>query len=135
MINQEYHDSSRLLSIPVAYLVTMVSFSFCIKMYSYLFFFFSYGIIHSGGAGKYLADWIMMGEPPYDLIEMDPNRYGKWTTQEYLFKKARESYGNNNLLGYPKEDRLGGRPTERISGIYEKLKKRGAEYGFHSGIM
>lgn len=94
---------------------------------------FSYGIIHSGGAGKYLADWIMMGEPPYDLIEMDPNRYGKWTTQEYLFKKARESYGNNNLLGYPKEDRLGGRPTERISGIYEKLKRRGAEYGFHSG--
>ncbi|XP_071846025.1 dimethylglycine dehydrogenase, mitochondrial-like isoform X2 [Apostichopus japonicus] len=94
---------------------------------------FSYGIIHSGGAGKFLSDWILNGEPPYDLIEMDPNRYGKWTTQEYTAIKARESYGNNNLLGYPKEDRLGGRPTERTSGVYEKLRRRGAEYGFHSG--
>ncbi|KAI8483162.1 hypothetical protein Bbelb_390440, partial [Branchiostoma belcheri] len=31
------------------------------------------GVIHSGGLGKYLTHWIMSGQPPYDLIETDPN--------------------------------------------------------------
>lgn len=56
-----------------------------------------YGIIHAGGIGKYLSDWILEGEPPFDLIEVDPNRYGKWTTTEYTAAKARESYGFNNI--------------------------------------
>lgn len=57
----------------------------------------SYGIIHAGGVGKYLSDWILHGEPPFDLIELDPNRYGKWTTAQYTEAKARESYGFNNI--------------------------------------
>jgi hypothetical protein len=56
-----------------------------------------YGIIHAGGVGKYLSDWILQGEPPFDLIELDPNRYGKWTTPQYTEAKARESYGFNNI--------------------------------------
>lgn len=56
-----------------------------------------YGIIHAGGVGKYLSDWILHGEPPFDLIELDPNRYGKWTTTQYTEAKARESYGCNNI--------------------------------------
>ncbi|XP_013400474.1 dimethylglycine dehydrogenase, mitochondrial isoform X1 [Lingula anatina] len=94
---------------------------------------FGYGIVHAGGVGKYLSDWILNGEPPYDLIELDPNRYGKWTTKDYLFKKARESYGFNNVIGHPKEERFAGRPTERVSGAYELMKERGAEMGFHAG--
>lgn len=94
---------------------------------------FGYGIIHAGGAGKYLSDWILDGEPPYDLIEVDPDRYSTWTTREYVFKKARESYGMNNAIGYPKDERWAGRPTNRISGIYELMKKKGAEMGFHAG--
>jgi len=56
-----------------------------------------YGIIHSGGVGKFLSDWIVSGEPPYDLIECDPNRYAHWTSVPYLCAKARESYGFNNV--------------------------------------
>lgn len=37
-----------------------------------------YGIIHAGGAGKYLSEWIVNGEPTYDLVECDPSRFGKW---------------------------------------------------------
>ncbi|XP_038068616.1 dimethylglycine dehydrogenase, mitochondrial-like [Patiria miniata] len=92
-----------------------------------------YGIIHSGGIGKYLSDWMIDGEPPYDLVEIDANRYGNWTTREYTSIKARESYGMNNAIGWPREERWAGRPTKRISGIYDKLKSRGAEFGFHSG--
>ncbi|XP_077988921.1 dimethylglycine dehydrogenase, mitochondrial-like [Glandiceps talaboti] len=94
---------------------------------------FGYGIIHSGGVGKYITDWIMDGEPPYDLIELDPNRYGKWTTNEFVAAKARESYGFNNIVVYPFEERWAGRPTQRTSGAYEKMKERGAHFGFHAG--
>lgn len=58
---------------------------------------FRYGIIHAGGVGKFLSDWIMNGEPSYDLIELDPNRYGKWTSTAFTAAKARESYGFNNI--------------------------------------
>lgn len=94
---------------------------------------FGYGIIQAGGIGKYLSDWIITGEPPYDLIETDPDRFGKWTDREFTFKKASESYGLNNLLGYPKEERFAGRPTARAGPLYDRLKKRGAEFGYHSG--
>ncbi|XP_061873710.1 dimethylglycine dehydrogenase, mitochondrial [Colius striatus] len=93
---------------------------------------FGYGIIHAGGIGKYLSDWILEGEPPFDLIELDPNRYGKWTTTEYTAAKARESYGFNNIVGYPKEERFAGRPTERTSGLYSLLKSK-CSMGFHAG--
>uniref|UniRef100_A0A8C2VWM2 Dimethylglycine dehydrogenase, mitochondrial n=1 Tax=Chinchilla lanigera TaxID=34839 RepID=A0A8C2VWM2_CHILA len=93
---------------------------------------FGYGIIHAGGVGKYLSDWILQGEPPFDLIELDPNRYGKWTTTQYTEAKARESYGFNNIVGYPKEERFAGRPTQRVSGLYETLAPK-CSMGFHAG--
>ncbi|GAB1298442.1 Dimethylglycine dehydrogenase, mitochondrial [Apodemus speciosus] len=93
---------------------------------------FGYGIIHAGGVGKYLSDWILHGEPPYDLIELDPNRYGKWTTTQYTEAKARESYGFNNIVGYPKEERFAGRPTQRVSGLYKTLESK-CSMGFHAG--
>ncbi|TRY65202.1 hypothetical protein DNTS_009427 [Danionella cerebrum] len=93
---------------------------------------FGYGIIHSGGVGKFLSDWILNGEPPFDLIECDPNRYGAWTNEHYLIVKARESYGFNNIVGFPKEERFAGRPTSRVSGVYDLLKDR-CSMGFHSG--
>lgn len=93
---------------------------------------FGYGIIHAGGVGKYLSDWILHGEPPFDLIELDPNRYGKWTTTQYTEAKARESYGFNNIVGYPKEERFAGRPTQRVSGLYETLESK-CSMGFHAG--
>uniref|UniRef100_A0A8C9U9J6 Dimethylglycine dehydrogenase, mitochondrial n=1 Tax=Scleropages formosus TaxID=113540 RepID=A0A8C9U9J6_SCLFO len=93
---------------------------------------FGYGIIHAGGVGKFLSDWIVNEEPPYDLIECDPNRYSKWTNEAYVCAKARESYGFNNVVGYPKEERFAGRPTHRVSGIYHLLKPR-ASMGFHTG--
>lgn len=94
---------------------------------------FAYGIIHSGGAGRYLAEWIVNGEPPFDLIETDPGRFGKWVTRSYLFAKAKETYGMNNSFTFPKEERWTGRPTERVSGIYQRHLDRGAQMGFHAG--
>ena len=93
---------------------------------------YAYGIVHAGGAGWYLARWILNGEPPFQLLEADPARFGPWTSRSYTAAKARESYGLNNIVVYPKEEREAGRPV-RVSGAYEVMKERGAEFGFHSG--
>ncbi|KAB7506308.1 Dimethylglycine dehydrogenase, mitochondrial [Armadillidium nasatum] len=87
---------------------------------------FGYGIIHGGGVGKYLADWIQRGEPPQDLIECDPGRFSSWTSDSYVFAKSRESYGMNNAIGYPHEERFAGRPTTRVTPAYQKQIERGA---------
>ena len=59
--------------------------------------------------GKYLAEWMLKGEPEFDLIETDPGRYGKWTTDEYASVKARESYSKMYATHYPHEERFAGR--------------------------
>ena len=41
----------------------------------------------------------------------------------------------NNSIGWAREERWAGRPTKRVSGVYEKLKARGAEFGFHAGRL
>lgn len=62
----------------------------------------------------------MNGEPSYDLNELDPGRYGKWTTKEYTHTKCRETYGLNNQITHPKLERFRGRPM-RTSGVYQVL--------------
>lgn len=91
-----------------------------------------YGIGLAGGIGKYLSDWMIEGEPPFDLIEWEPNRYGNWATREYVLAKVRETYGLNNEMTHPKVERWAGRPA-RTSGIYKRLYERGAQMGMRSG--
>ena len=56
--------------------------------------FSSYGIIHGGGAGKYLAEWIINGEPTYDLSEIDPLRY-------LIMIKLNEFFSRNKVYIIP----------------------------------
>lgn len=94
---------------------------------------FGYGIVHGGGIGKYLADWILNGQPPFELSECDASRFGKWVTTDYALARTREYYGMNNAVTYPHEERFAGRPTSRLSGAHEILESRGARMHFHSG--
>ncbi|XP_076063231.1 dimethylglycine dehydrogenase, mitochondrial-like isoform X2 [Oratosquilla oratoria] len=94
---------------------------------------FGYGIVHGGGIGEFLSTWILDGEPPFDLVECDPGRFGKWTTDDYMIAKTREAYGMNNAVGYPHEERFTGRPTSRVSGAHDALVARGARMHIHSG--
>ena len=81
---------------------------------------------------KYMIDWMLHGEPPYELTEFDTARYGEWATPEYTAAKVRESYGWNNVVVYPDLERTAGRPC-RVTGVYEALKAKGAHFGFHNG--
>nr|CAD7453135.1 unnamed protein product [Timema tahoe] len=94
---------------------------------------FSYGIVHAGCFGRFLAEWLLTGEPPCEVLEVDPLRYGSWTDLPFALAKVRESYGLNTAITYPKEERFAGRPTRRVSGVYETLVQRGAHMGFQVG--
>ncbi|VDK82046.1 unnamed protein product [Litomosoides sigmodontis] len=89
------------------------------------------GISTGGGMGKYLADWIVDGEPPSELFDTDANRFDRWVTRDYITNKCRETY--SMFYNWSYKNRLVGRPTERISGIYGRLQKEGCFYLFRNG--
>eukprot|EP00931_Biecheleriopsis_adriatica_P056226 TRINITY_DN33309_c0_g1_i1.p1 TRINITY_DN33309_c0_g1~~TRINITY_DN33309_c0_g1_i1.p1 ORF type:complete len:882 (-),score=165.44 TRINITY_DN33309_c0_g1_i1:45-2690(-) len=95
----------------------------------------SYGIAHSAGLSRYLAEWIVHGEPPYELKEADPARYGAWATKDWVATKVKETYGMNNHTHFPNEQLPAGRPVEPLPNkdIYEILKAQGCQFGFHNG--
>jgi len=95
---------------------------------------FSFGIVHSGGVGKALAEYVMRGEPPTELIELDPARFElPWLTDEIVLDKVRETYGMLNHPHYPHEERPAGRPSGRVSSAYAPQKGRGASFLPHAG--
>mmetsp|Transcript_96634 Transcript_96634/g.207343 ORF Transcript_96634/g.207343 Transcript_96634/m.207343 type:complete len:878 (-) Transcript_96634:114-2747(-) len=95
----------------------------------------SYGIAHSAGLGRYLSEWIVKGEPPYELKEADPARYGPWATKEWVGTKVKETYGMNNHTHYPNENLTSARPALPLpnSEIYGILEAKGCQFGFHNG--
>ena len=69
-----------------------------------------------------------------ELFECDPTRFGDWATKQYTCAKIRETYGMNNYIVYPKEERLAGRPI-RTNSLYSIFKKeKGCIFGFHNGL-
>lgn len=88
----------------------------------------SMGVMEGGGAGKFLAEWMVEGEPPMDPISVDPRRFGDYADRSYRVAKAVESFGLQFGIHYPFEERPAGRP-KRTSQVYEKLKASGAVFG------
>ncbi len=93
---------------------------------------FSFGIVQAGGAGKLMADWIVEGEPEWDIWSLDPRRYTDFVTKSYTTAKAVELYQNEYAIGFPYEERPAGRPA-KTTPLYEKLKAQGAMFGARGG--
>ncbi|MGB1239906.1 MAG: GcvT family protein, partial [Pseudomonadales bacterium] len=64
---------------------------------------FNFGIVQGGGAGHFMAQWIVDGEPELDLFELDPRRFGSYADHDYTVAKATEVYANEYQLGYSNE--------------------------------
>ena len=92
----------------------------------------NFGITQAGGVGKYLAEWIVEGEPSIDLSSLDPRRFGTWTTKAYTVAKAHEAYRLQYQLSIPDTERDAGRPVTTPP-VYEAQKARGAVFGSRYG--
>jgi len=93
---------------------------------------FTFGIVQAGGAGRAIAEWVVNGEPDWDLWPLDCRRYGKFADRRYALAKALETYQNEYGVGYPQEERPAGRPA-RTSSLYDALQRRGAVFGARGG--
>lgn len=88
----------------------------------------SMGVMEGGGAGKFLAEWIIAGEPPMDPLPVDSRRFGDYADRAYRVDKAIECFGRQFGIHYPFEERPAGRPR-RTSQVYNELKDSGAVFG------
>ncbi|KAJ1370391.1 hypothetical protein KIN20_032105 [Parelaphostrongylus tenuis] len=89
------------------------------------------GVSSGGGIGKYIADWMVDGEPPLELFDTDASRYDRWATRKFIVEKSRETY--SMFYNWSYTNRLGGRPTDRVSGVYGRLKRDKGHFMFRNG--
>jgi len=88
----------------------------------------SMGVMEGGGAGAFLADWIVDGGPPRDPLAIDSRRFGGYADRAYRLDKAVECFGLQFGIHYPYEEREAGRPR-RTTPAYERQLAQGAVMG------
>ena len=91
------------------------------------------GFSQGGGVGLALSEWMVNGDPGFDVWGMDVSRYGDWTTMAYTNAKVRENYSNRFSVVYPNEERPAGRPL-RVTPVYDRLKENNAVFGSAYGL-
>ena len=88
----------------------------------------SMGVMEGGGAGWFLAQWMVDGTPPMDPLGIDSRRFGSYADRDFRVSKAVECFAAQFGIHYPYEERPAGRP-KLTSPIYETLKSKGAVFG------
>ena len=87
----------------------------------------SIGICQGGGAGKYLAQWMVHGQAEINMREFDPRRFGNWASKDYAAEVSIADYHHMYYCYKPGEQHEAGRGL-RKSSLYEKLKTEGAQF-------
>ncbi len=90
------------------------------------------GFSQSGGLGLLLAQWIVEGEPEYDLFPWDLARYGDWANKAFTKARVRDSYAHRFKIHFPNEERDAGRPVRKRP-VYNVQQAMGAKFGLNYG--
>ncbi|HAF88861.1 MAG TPA: glycine cleavage system protein T, partial [Deltaproteobacteria bacterium] len=91
------------------------------------------GFSQGGGVGLALANWMIEGDPGFDVWGMDVSRFGDWATRLYTNAKVQENYSRRFSIRFPNEELPAGRPL-RTTPIYDKLIAQGAIMGESFGL-
>jgi dimethylglycine dehydrogenase len=91
-----------------------------------------FGIVWSGGAGRYAAEWILEGQPRDSMWEVDVRRFGEHAGVGYTARRAVEVYEREYDIHFPEEERPAGRPL-KTAPLYDRLRARGAVMGARFG--
>ena len=93
---------------------------------------FTFGIVQAGGAGRIIAEWVVNGQPDWDVWPLDCRRYLPFANRKYALAKALETYQHEYGVAYPQEERPAGRPA-KTSPLYDRLQGYGAVFGARGG--
>ncbi len=91
------------------------------------------GFSQGGGVGLALSNWMIHGDPGFDIWAMDVARYGDWASMAYTNAKVRENYSRRFSIRFPNEELPAGRPL-KTTPIYDLLAQRGAQFGVAYGL-
>lgn len=91
------------------------------------------GFSQGGGVGLALSNWIVEGDPGFDVWAMDVSRYGDWATMAYTNAKVRENYSRRFQITFPNEELPVARRL-RMTPVYERLKAHNAVFGVAYGL-
>jgi dimethylglycine dehydrogenase len=91
------------------------------------------GFSQGGGVGLALSNWMIHGDPGFDVWGMDVARFGDYATLAYTNAKVRENYGRRFRVTFPNEELPAARPL-RTTPIYDRLRAAGAVFGVAFGL-
>ncbi|MEM6497701.1 MAG: FAD-dependent oxidoreductase [Pseudomonadota bacterium] len=91
------------------------------------------GFSQGGGVGLALANWMIEGDPGFDVFAMDIARFGDFATPAFTNARVRENYSRRFSIRFPNEELPAGRP-HKPSPIHDKLNAAGAQFGAAYGL-
>jgi dimethylglycine dehydrogenase len=91
------------------------------------------GFSQGGGVGLALSNWMVDGDPGFDIWGMDVSRYGDWATRTYTNAKVRENYARRFSIRFPNEELPAGRPLQTTA-LYDTYVEQGAVMGDSWGM-
>ncbi|MGB5837568.1 MAG: FAD-dependent oxidoreductase [Albidovulum sp.] len=90
------------------------------------------GFSQSGGLGLMSAQWIIEGEPEYDMFAWDLARFGDWADKAFTKARVQDQYANRFKIHFPYEEREAGRPVRKRP-AYALQQQMGAVFGLNYG--
>jgi dimethylglycine dehydrogenase len=91
------------------------------------------GFSQGGGVGLALSQWMVNGDPGFDVWAMDIARYGEWATRSYTNEKVRENYSRRFSIRFPNEELPAARP-QQTTPLYDLMLAQGAVMGDSWGL-
>ena len=91
------------------------------------------GFNQGAGIGKAISEWIIQGEPEFDLFCWDVARFGSWASKSYTRETTRYFYENRSEKVYPYQEFAAGRPVRKPP-VYDRLKAAGGVFGASFGL-
>ena len=90
------------------------------------------GFSQSGGLGLLAAQWMIEGEPEWDMFAWDLARFGDWADKAFTKARVRDQYMHRFKIHFPNEERAAGRPA-MTRPAYEMQGGMGAVFGLNAG--
>jgi dimethylglycine dehydrogenase len=91
------------------------------------------GFSQGGGVGLALSNWMIQGDPGFDVWGMDVARFGDWATLGYTNAKVRENYSRRFRIRFPNEELPAARPMQTTP-LYDRMRAQGAVMGDSWGL-
>jgi glycine cleavage system aminomethyltransferase T/glycine/D-amino acid oxidase-like deaminating enzyme len=90
-------------------------------------------VTHGGGMGRQVAEWMVLGEPSYDLAEADVNRFYPFqTTPPYVLERGKQQYREVYDILHPRQQMR--RPRKiRLTPFFARHEGLAAEFVVGAG--